>query len=235
MKREGKNKTGSDASGPRERKSNGWKKTWKSCGISRATRDGNAEAGACSGQVAELRREFYTHLGPWQRAQIARHQQRPYTLDFYQSAFQQILFELHGTAATLTTNHCCGAGEIPRTSGGDHRPSEGRDHETGSIRNFGQPKRKGYRKALRVCSSRRSSAGPLSVDRYAGRVSGSGAEERGKAKRSRGTCARMGAAVPAELRRELHYAQRFPVAFRLRLAKIPDQPLFRVAPLLNGR
>src|SRR6266849_7101090 len=30
-------------------------------------------------QVSELRKEFYTHLGPWQRAQIARHQQRPYT------------------------------------------------------------------------------------------------------------------------------------------------------------
>ena len=30
-------------------------------------------------QVAELRHEFYTHLGAWQRAQIARHAQRPYT------------------------------------------------------------------------------------------------------------------------------------------------------------
>ncbi|MGH7745135.1 MAG: acetyl-CoA carboxylase carboxyl transferase subunit alpha, partial [Candidatus Dormibacteria bacterium] len=29
-------------------------------------------------QVAELRKEFYSHLGPWQRAQIARHTQRPY-------------------------------------------------------------------------------------------------------------------------------------------------------------
>src|SRR6267142_710466 len=37
---------------------------------------------------------------------------------------------------------------------------------------------------------------------------------------------------PAELRRKLHHAQRFPVAFRLWLAKIPDQPLFRVASLL---
>src|SRR5713101_2334221 len=37
---------------------------------------------------------------------------------------------------------------------------------------------------------------------------------------------------PAELRRELHHAQCLPVAFRLRLAKIPDQPLLRVAPLL---
>src|ERR1700730_10903544 len=44
--------------------------------------DADAELERIREQVAELRREFYTHLGPWQRAQIARHQQRPYTLDF---------------------------------------------------------------------------------------------------------------------------------------------------------
>ena len=46
-------------------------------------------------QVAELRREFYTHMGPWQRAQIARHQQRPYTLDFIGLLFTDFV-ELHG-------------------------------------------------------------------------------------------------------------------------------------------
>jgi len=37
----------------------------------------DAEFERVSKQVAELRREFYAHLGPWQRAQIARHQNRP--------------------------------------------------------------------------------------------------------------------------------------------------------------
>src|ERR1700730_10249885 len=46
-------------------------------------------------QVAELSREFYTHLGPWQRAQIARHQQRPYTLDLVGLLFTDFI-ELHG-------------------------------------------------------------------------------------------------------------------------------------------
>src|SRR5256884_4426955 len=46
-------------------------------------------------QVAELRREFYIHLGPWQRAQIARHQQRPYTLDYVNYLFTDFV-ELHG-------------------------------------------------------------------------------------------------------------------------------------------
>jgi len=44
--------------------------------------DADAELQRIREQVSELRREFYSHLGPWQRAQIARHQQRPYTLDF---------------------------------------------------------------------------------------------------------------------------------------------------------
>src|SRR6516164_8438923 len=46
-------------------------------------------------QVEELRREFYAHLGPWQRAQIARHPQRPYTLDFIGLLFTDFV-ELHG-------------------------------------------------------------------------------------------------------------------------------------------
>ncbi len=46
------------------------------------TADADAELERIRQEVAELRREFYDHLGPWQRAQIARHPQRPYTLDF---------------------------------------------------------------------------------------------------------------------------------------------------------
>src|ERR1700749_2677307 len=48
-----------------------------------------------SKQVAELRREFYSHLGPWQRAQIARHQNRPYPLDIIGMLFTDFT-ELHG-------------------------------------------------------------------------------------------------------------------------------------------
>src|SRR5258707_14555752 len=44
--------------------------------------DGEAEIERIRQQVAELRHEFYEHMGPWQRAQIARQPQRPYTLEF---------------------------------------------------------------------------------------------------------------------------------------------------------
>jgi len=57
--------------------------------------DADAEFERVSKQVAELRREFYAHLGPWQRAQIARHQNRPYTLDIIGMLFTDFI-ELHG-------------------------------------------------------------------------------------------------------------------------------------------
>ena len=47
-----------------------------------STNGEEAELERIKTEVLELRREFYTHLGPWQRAQIARHPQRPYTLDW---------------------------------------------------------------------------------------------------------------------------------------------------------
>src|SRR6201985_2160648 len=49
-------------------------------------------------QVSELRHEFYAHLGAWQRAQIARHAQRPYTLDYIALLFTEVM-ELHGDRA----------------------------------------------------------------------------------------------------------------------------------------
>jgi len=101
-------------------------------------------------QVAELRREFYTHLGSWQRAQIARHQQRPYTQDFINLLFTDFL-ELHGDrgfaddkaiVAGLAKYH----GKPVAVIG--HQ--KGRDTKQRLLRNFGQPKPEGYRKALRV-------------------------------------------------------------------------------------
>src|SRR5712671_3331506 len=46
-------------------------------------------------QIGALRREFYTHLGAWQRTQLARHPQRPYTLDLVRLLFTDST-ELHG-------------------------------------------------------------------------------------------------------------------------------------------
>jgi acetyl-CoA carboxylase carboxyl transferase subunit alpha len=101
-------------------------------------------------QVAELRHEFYSHLGAWQRAQIARHPQRPYTQDFIGLLFTEFM-ELHGDRA-YGDDKAIVAG-LAKFHG---RPvavighQKGRDTKQRLLRNFGQPKPEGYRKALRV-------------------------------------------------------------------------------------
>jgi acetyl-CoA carboxylase carboxyl transferase subunit alpha len=101
-------------------------------------------------EVAELRREFYAHLGPWQRAQIARHQQRPYTLDLIPLLLSDFI-ELHGDRAygddkAIITGLAKYRGRPVAVIG--HQ--KGRDTKQRLARNFGQPKPEGYRKALRV-------------------------------------------------------------------------------------
>lgn len=132
-------------------------------------------------QVAELRREFYSHMGAWQRAQIARHQQRPYTLDYINFLFTDFM-ELHGDrgysddkaiVAGLAKYH----GRAVAIVG--HQ--KGRDTKQRLVRNFGQPKPEGYRKALRLMQLAAKFSRPVLcfVD-TPGAYPGIDAEERGQ-------------------------------------------------------
>jgi acetyl-CoA carboxylase carboxyl transferase subunit alpha len=132
-------------------------------------------------QVAELRREFYIHLGPWQRAQIARHQQRPYLLDYVNYLFTDFM-ELHGDRA-FADDKAIVAG-LAKYHG---RPvavvghQKGRDTKQRLARNFGQPKPEGYRKALRVMQLAAKFGRPiLSFVDTQGAYPGIDAEERGQ-------------------------------------------------------
>jgi acetyl-CoA carboxylase carboxyl transferase subunit alpha len=132
-------------------------------------------------QVAELRREFYTHLGAWQRAQIARHQQRPYTLDYINYLFTDFM-ELHGDRG-FADDKAIVAG-LAKYHG---RPvaiighQKGRDTKQRLARNFGQPKPEGYRKALRVMQLAAKFSRPvLSFVDTQGAYPGIDAEERGQ-------------------------------------------------------
>jgi len=101
-------------------------------------------------QVAELRREFYSHLGPWQRAQIARHQQRPYTLDYIGMLFSDFV-ELHGDRGYGDDKAIvAGLAKFRGRAVAIVGHQKGRDTKQRLLRNFGQPKPEGYRKALRV-------------------------------------------------------------------------------------
>ena len=144
--------------------------------------DGEAELERIRQQVAELRREFYDHMGPWQRAQIARHPQRPYTLDFIGLLFTDFV-ELHGDR---------GYGDDKAIIAGlakfHGRPvavighQKGRDTKQRLVRNFGQPKPEGYRKALRVMKLAAKYGRPIFtfIDTQ-GAYPGLDAEERGQA------------------------------------------------------
>jgi acetyl-CoA carboxylase carboxyl transferase subunit alpha len=115
-----------------------------------STNDGEAELERLKLQVVELRREFYAHMGPWQRAQIARHPQRPYTMDWIGLLITDFV-ELHGDRGFGDDKALiAGMGKFRGRAVAVIGHQKGRDTKQRVIRNFGQPKPEGYRKALRV-------------------------------------------------------------------------------------
>jgi len=143
--------------------------------------DADADLERLREQVAELRKEFYAHLGPWQRAQIARHPQRPYLTDYIPILFTDFV-ELHGDRA-FGDDRALIAG-LAKFKG---RPvavigqQKGRDTKQRVIRNFGQPKPEGYRKALRVMQLAAKFGRPiLTFIDTPGAYPGIDAEERGQ-------------------------------------------------------
>jgi acetyl-CoA carboxylase carboxyl transferase subunit alpha len=133
-------------------------------------------------EVAELKREFYTHLGAWQRLQLARHPQRPYTEDFIRILFENFS-EIHGDRnfaddAALITGMASYHGQPVMIVGSQ----KGRDTKQRLARNFGQAKPEGYRKALRAMQLAAKFRRPIIVfiDTQ-GAYPGVGAEERGQA------------------------------------------------------
>jgi len=97
-----------------------------------------------------LTKDIYGKLTPWQVAQVARHPQRPYTLDYIQALFTHFE-ELHGDRSFADDPSIVGGlarfgNEVCMIIG--HQ--KGRDTKEKILRNFGMPKPEGYRKALRL-------------------------------------------------------------------------------------
>ncbi len=97
-----------------------------------------------------LTREIYAKLTPWQVAQVARHPQRPYTLDYVATLFTGFE-ELHGDRTFADDASIVGGlarfDGVPCVVIGHQK---GRDTKEKIARNFGMPKPEGYRKALRL-------------------------------------------------------------------------------------
>ena len=128
-----------------------------------------------------LTKEIYAKLTPWQVAQVARHPQRPYTLDYVQMLFTGFE-ELHGDRVFADDPSIVGGlarfdGEACVVIG--HQ--KGRDTKEKIVRNFGMPRPEGYRKALRLMTLAEKFSLPVFtfVD-TPGAYPGIDAEERGQ-------------------------------------------------------
>ncbi|KAA3650717.1 MAG: acetyl-CoA carboxylase carboxyltransferase subunit alpha [Proteobacteria bacterium] len=126
-------------------------------------------------------KDLYAKLTPWQIAQVARHPQRPYTLDYIEHMFTDF-HELHGDRS-FADDHAI-VGGMARFNGQScmvigHQ--KGRDTKEKIHRNFGMPRPEGYRKALRLMKLAEKFSMPVFtfVD-TPGAYPGIGAEERGQ-------------------------------------------------------
>ena len=129
----------------------------------------------------QLTKDIYTQLSPWQVTQIARHPQRPYTLDYVNEIFTDFQ-ELHGDRHFADDLSIVGG--LARFNGQacmvlGHQ--KGRDTKERALRNFGMSRPEGYRKALRLMKLAEKFGLPVFtfVD-TPGAYPGIGAEERGQ-------------------------------------------------------
>jgi acetyl-CoA carboxylase carboxyl transferase subunit alpha len=129
----------------------------------------------------KLTKEIYGKLGAWQIAQVARHPQRPYTLDYVQGLFTD-WHELHGDRAfaddpAIVSGFARFNGQPVLVIG--HQ--KGRDTRDKIYRNFGMPRPEGYRKALRLMKTAEKFGFPvITFIDTPGAYPGVGAEERGQ-------------------------------------------------------
>lgn len=141
-----------------------------------------AEINELQQKLTKVSHEIYSNLTPWQKTLVARHPQRPYTLDFTSLLFEE-WSEVHGDRkfaddpaivagfARFRGQPCCVVGH-----------QKGRNTKEKVIRNFGQPRPEGFRKALRVMKLAEKFHLPVFtfIDTQ-GAYPGLGAEERGQA------------------------------------------------------
>lgn len=133
-------------------------------------------------QMENLKRKVYGNLTAWQRVQLARHPQRPYTLDYISLLFTDFI-QIHGDR--LFSDDRALVGGLAKFEGQTcvvmgHQ--KGRDTKENLMRNFGSAHPEGYRKALRLMQMAQKFHHPviIFID-TPGAYPGIGAEERGQA------------------------------------------------------
>ena len=143
--------------------------------------DISEEIDRLSKKSTQLTKDIYANLSPWQVTQIARHPQRPYTLDYVNELFTDFQ-EMHGDRHFADDLSIVGG--LARFNG---QPcmvlghQKGRDTKERAMRNFGMSRPEGYRKALRLMQTAEKFGLPVFtfIDTM-GAYPGIGAEERGQ-------------------------------------------------------
>ncbi|UAB80212.1 acetyl-CoA carboxylase carboxyltransferase subunit alpha [Marixanthomonas sp. SCSIO 43207] len=133
-------------------------------------------------KLKEKKTEIYKNLTPWQRVQLSRHPNRPYTMDYIKAICGDSFLELHGDRNFKDDKAMVGGlGKIGDQSYMFIGQQKGYNTKTRQYRNFGMANPEGYRKALRLMKSAEKFGLPVVafVD-TPGAYPGLEAEERGQ-------------------------------------------------------
>lgn len=133
-------------------------------------------------KLSVTRKEIYKNLSAWQRVQLSRHPNRPYTLDYIRAICGETFLELHGDRTVKDDKAMIGGlGKIGDQSYMFIGQQKGYNTKTRQLRNFGMANPEGYRKALRLMKSAEKFGVPVVclID-TPGAFPGIEAEERGQ-------------------------------------------------------
>jgi acetyl-CoA carboxylase carboxyl transferase subunit alpha len=133
-------------------------------------------------KLAETRKEIYKNLTAWQRVQLSRHPNRPYTLDYIRAICGETFLEMHGDRTVRDDKAMIGGlGKIGDQSFMFIGQQKGYNTKTRQYRNFGMANPEGYRKALRLMKSAEKFGIPVvALIDTPGAYPGIEAEERGQ-------------------------------------------------------
>ena len=133
-------------------------------------------------KLDSTKKEIYKNLTPWQRVQLSRHPNRPYTLDYIKAIFKDSFLELHGDRNFKDDKAMIGGlGKIGNQSFMFIGQQKGFNTKTRQYRNFGMANPEGYRKALRLMKSAEKFGIPVvTLIDTPGAYPGLEAEERGQ-------------------------------------------------------
>ena len=133
-------------------------------------------------KIKKKRKEIYENLSPWQKVQMSRHPQRPYTLDYINELTKGDFVELHGDRNVKDDKAMVGGwGTIDGETVMFIGQQKGRNTKQRQYRNFGMANPEGYRKALRLMKMAEKFGKPVvSLIDTPGAFPGLEAEERGQ-------------------------------------------------------